>query len=109
MITSGSMPFSLASASMVCCSALFMAFSKFHFEPRTRDECERNPVPPPVGRQPEGAVLHAVETARERRLAVHRLGDDQLGEPAREPREVGRRAERAIQTGRRNLERIFLR
>ena len=48
MTTSGSMPFSLASASIVCCNGFDIISLEFHFQIRPRDHAERHPVPPSV-------------------------------------------------------------
>src|SRR6187549_2972125 len=107
MTTSGSMPFSLASASMVCCNGFDIYYSgvptpsrnfrgphpglasELHFQIRPRDDPDRHEVPAPIlGLDDHAAVFHTAEPALEKRLPVHRLAHHQFGAASGEPAEV---------------------
>src|SRR5262245_47916527 len=132
MTTSGSMPFSLASASMVCCSGLLITClrggrplcrpradtsvrpykSKLHFQVRPCDHVDRDPVPASVfavdedDRAASAAFVHAAQPALEKLLAVDRLTYDHFRAPAGEPAVIVGRSERPVEAGRRNLESV---
>src|SRR5258707_14842695 len=93
MTTSGSMPFSLASASMVCCSGFAMIGSgvpspvlKFHFQIRARDDVHWHLMAPAViGHDNHRARAATVDTADEaaklalqEHMTVHGFAHDQL-------------------------------
>src|SRR5687767_9228789 len=99
--TSGSMPFSFASASIVCISGFAMfvpgphppvfqcragaASLEFHFEIRARDDVHRHPMAPAIVaiHQDESAfVVDAAEASLEMRLAVHGFTHHHLGPAA---------------------------
>src|SRR5580765_6896368 len=93
MTTSGSIPFSLASASMVCCRGFDIVnsgdvcppVSKFHFQMGPRNHSERNPMPPTIVALDQDVVaVHAREHPLEERLALDSLTHDQLCAAARE-------------------------
>src|SRR5262245_61666099 len=99
MTVSGSMPFSLASASIVCCRGFDM-FLKFHFQVRARNGSERYPVPfPVVGVDQYVPIVHAAQRPSEERLAVHRLPYNQLHPASGEALVVLRAAQRTIEPG----------
>src|SRR5262245_7094912 len=94
MIVSASMPFSLASASIVCISGFCMFFLKLHLEPAARDEAQREPVNPFVRRLEQhgvalrAAAVDAAQAPVERFLIVDRLPDDNLRAPSAEARVI---------------------
>src|SRR5687768_6981855 len=84
MIVSGSMPFSLARASIVCISG-FCIFSEFHFQPAARNEAQRQAVHPVVGGlEQHRVVLDPTQAPFERLLVVHGLAHNDLCQAARE-------------------------
>src|SRR5438105_496055 len=95
MTTSGSMPFSLARASIVCCRGfdIFTGLSfptssrslrcrdrlKFHFQIRASNHLDRHPVSPAVvGVDQQRAVIDTAERSLEEPLAVHLLAHHDL-------------------------------
>src|SRR5439155_18348486 len=106
--TSGSMPFSLASASIVCCSGFDILYPlELHLEIRARDRTERHAVRLPVlAVDQHVAALDATEPPPEESLAVDPLAHHDLRDAPGEAAVVVRAAQRAIQPRRRNLERI---
>src|SRR5256885_1599011 len=106
--TSGSMPFSLASASIVCCSGFDILYPlELHLEIRARDRAERHAVCLPVLAVDQHiAALDAAEPPSEESLAVDPLTHHDLRDAPGEASVVVRAAQRAIQPRRRNLERI---
>src|SRR5439155_2885372 len=84
MTTSGSMPFSFASASIVCCSGLLMfsayRSSELDFQIGPCDHTERHAMGPPIVAVDQDLVaLQPGETTFEESLAVHRLAHHDLG------------------------------
>src|SRR5215203_4270363 len=106
MITSGSMPFSFASASIVCCSGLVViCLLELHVEPGPLDIVERYPVPlPSLGLEDDRTVLDPADPSSERRLPVDRFVHHDLGGPAGEALVVARITQGPVEAGRRHLE-----
>src|SRR5947207_3251500 len=98
MIVSASIPFSLASASIVCINGFCICLSEFNFQTPAGDQRQRQPMYTSPGSfeqydvsqdgvswcaiSQSGAAFHPAETPLERLLVVHRLAHDQLREPA---------------------------
>src|SRR5688500_6324923 len=102
MIVSASIPFSLASASIVCINGFCICMSlEFHFEPGPRNQPHRQPVHATVGRlEQHVGILDAAQPSFERLLPVHRLAHHELGEPSRDPPVVVGAAKRPIESRR---------
>src|ERR1017187_3078136 len=80
--TSGSMPFSFANASMVCCNGFDML--KVHFKVRARNHADRHAVlAAVVCVYHHRVVLDAAQPPSEEGVAVHRLAHHELRAPAR--------------------------
>ena len=111
-MTCGSMPFSLAIASMCCINGLVViCLGTLRIpppkRPRANDVVQADPRKPfPSAFQHERVVFHAPEAPFEMHLAVDGLANDHLGHPPAEPFVVAAAAQRAFQAGRRNLEGI---
>src|SRR5262245_12175157 len=98
MIVSASMPFSLASASIVCINGFCIVvtstgqkpdsaygFLELHFEASPCDQSQRQPVSPSIWRFEQHLVLiDAVQAAFKRFLVVHRLAHHDLRQPSGE-------------------------
>src|SRR5262245_58124775 len=125
MMVSGSMPFCFASASIVCCSGLFICLNagtkvpayvrragletrlELNVELAARDQRQRQAMPAALRAfEQHGVALDALEPPGERLLVVNRLGHDDFHHPAREPPIVVDASQRPIEPRRRNLERI---
>src|SRR5258705_297988 len=114
MIVSASIPFSLASASIVCINGFCIVTLglKLHFQAAARNPSQRQPVhtlPRSLeehDRVSRGSPLDAAQTPLERLLVVHRLAHHDLREAAGEPPVVVLAAQRPIESRRRNLERV---
>src|SRR5215203_1364225 len=106
MITSGSMPFSLASASIVCCSGLVViCLLELHVEPGPLDVIERDPVPfLSLGLEDHRAVLESADPSSERDLSVDRFVHHDLGGAPGEALVIARITQGPIEAGRRHLE-----
>src|SRR5262245_51453103 len=94
--TSGSMPFPLASASMVWCNGFDSYYSgvppglscpsELHFQMCSGNDPDWHQVSPPVLRLDDHSVaVDAAEPPLEKRLAVDRLAHHQLGAASGEP------------------------
>src|SRR4051812_14664733 len=96
MTTSGSMPFSLASASMVCCRGSTLL--EVHFQIRSRNHVKRHAMRAPVfAFDDDVPVVHAAQLPLEVALAVDLLAHHQLRAPSREPLVVFGARQRAIE------------
>src|SRR3954468_2282038 len=111
MIVSASMPFSLASASIVCINGFCICLSEFNFQTPAGDQRQRQPMhPSPRSFEQDDvsysgrALFHSAKPPLERLLVVDRLAHDDLREPAGEPPVVVGAAKRPIEPRRRNLE-----
>src|SRR5215208_4990986 len=106
MITSGSMPFSLASASIVCCSGLVViCLLELHVEPGPLDVIERDPVPfLSLGLEDHRSVFEAADPSSERGLPVDRFVHHDLGGAPGEALVIARLTQGPIEAGRRHLE-----
>src|SRR5262249_46280015 len=101
--TSGSMPFSLASASMVCCRGFDI--SKFHFQIRARNYIHRNAMLPAIlGLDQHRLMVNTAEPPLEILLAVDRTTHHQLRTAAREPTVVVGVTKRSIESRRRDFQ-----
>src|SRR5260221_8437379 len=102
--TSGSMPFSLASASIVCCSGFDILYPlELHLEIRARDRAERHAVCLPVlAVDQHVAALDAAEPPPEESLAVDRLAHHDLRDASGEAAVVVPPGPRAAEPPRRN-------
>src|SRR5688572_2730293 len=106
MIWSASMPFSLASASIVWSSGFAIAL-ELDLEATAGDEPQRQPVQAPVGRFENDRVLFdAAQPAFERFLVVHRLAHHHLGEPAGEPHVIASATQWPVEPRRRDFQRV---
>src|ERR1700694_6061215 len=101
MTTSGSIPFSFASASIVCCRGFDIL--KFHFQIRARNHSDRHPVAAIVVADNNDDVpaaivvfLEPAKPALEEHLTVYRLAHHQLGSPSREAAVIGRVPQGAV-------------
>src|SRR6266851_8502708 len=117
MTTSGSMPFSFASASIVCCngfdmSSVFQLSARgfqleLHFKVRPCNQIQRYSMRPSiVGLDDHLRAVDAAETPLEKALTVHALAHHYFGATAREAAVVLGPAERPIQPGRRHFQRV---
>src|SRR6185436_11798856 len=107
MTTSGSMPFSLASASIVCCSGFDMSYAfsrqprlplELHFQVRPCDHADRHAVRPSIIPVDEHVgSLDAAEPTLEKPLAVHTLAHDDLRAAAGEAAVVVELPQRTIE------------
>src|SRR5829696_3059807 len=106
MITSGSMPFSLASASIVCCSGLVViCLLELHVEPGPLDVIERDPVPfPSLGLEDHRSGFESADPSCERGLPVYRFVHHDLGGAPGEALVIARITQGPIEAGRRHLE-----
>src|SRR3954465_6005664 len=99
MTTSGSIPFSFARASMVCCSGF--GILEFHFQIGARDDADRHPVASAaVAVDQDVVAVDAAENSFHELLPVDRLTHHQLRAPADEAPIVVRVPKRAVETGR---------
>src|SRR5258705_9009159 len=108
-MVSASMPFSLASASIVCINGFCIvvvptaASSKLNFQSAARDQPHRQPVHACLRtfKQHDRLVscvsLHTAQPSLKRLLVVNRFTDDDFGEAAGKPPVILRAAQRAVQ------------
>src|SRR6266849_7875181 len=101
MTTSGSMPFSFASASIVCCRGFaIIPLSELDFQVRPCNGVERHAVPLAVVFVYEDVgAFDSTDPSPKKRLAVHRGPHHELGAPPREPAVVVRVPQRAVEPG----------
>src|SRR4029453_7178486 len=114
MTTSGSMPFSFASASIVCCKGFdILNFRlsargwqlELDFQIRPGDDPERHPMgTPTVAVDQHVVALQPGEAALEEPLAVHLLPHHDLGATPGKPPVILDAPERPIQSRRRDLQ-----
>src|SRR5690606_23299682 len=100
----GSMPLSLATTSIICCSSvaitLYEVRLELHRQPRAADERQRNPVRPAPFVDDDRPVLDAGQPSGKVRLPVDGLTRHDLGQPAGEPPVVRLAPQRPIQAWR---------
>src|SRR5262245_19400324 len=117
MIMSGSIPFSLASASIVCingfCIVVAIKYvshgssSKFHVQAAARNQVQWQPMYPPLRSfEQHVRVFDPPQPALERVLVVHSLSNDDLCAPPLEALVIGGIPQRPIQPRRRHLKRV---
>ena len=109
MTTSGSMPFSLASASIVCCNGfdISLQLSARTPLPDSPVNAQRHVMPPSiVGVDEDVSAVDAAEGSFEERLPVHRFAHHQLGAPATEAPVISGMAEWSIEPRRRDFQRV---
>src|SRR4029079_15014749 len=105
MTTSGSMPFSLASASIVCCSGFDM--SKIPLPDWPAYHVHRHAMRLPVlGINQHVAPVDTAEHPPEEPLSVDAFAHHELGAPAREPPIVVGVAQRPVESRRRYFQRV---
>src|ERR1700745_4292734 len=98
MTTSGSIPFSFARASMVCCRGF--GILEFHFQIGARDDADRHPVPPAAVAVDEDVVaVDAAKNSFHDLLPVARLAHHQLRPPAGEAPVVVGVPQRPVEAG----------
>src|SRR5262245_56268034 len=120
MTTSGSIPFSLASASIVCCRGFDIfdshppakrAASELHFQICASDNPDPDPMTLSAGvldhdDRVSPVVVEPDQPSTQERLAIDRFLHDQLRLPSREPAIVGDIPKWPIEARRRYLERV---
>src|SRR5437867_6453822 len=105
---SGSMPFSFARASIVCCSGFdIFPYLKLHLEIRPRNRVHRNAVALVIlAVDNHVPIVDAAERTAQERLPVDRLTSDHLRQASGKTPVIVRRSQRSVESGGRHFQDI---